>query len=94
MRSDLLHLLAILLLTATTASAATPLDITLLEDDFTSYAAGLFFSELGAHGEYHYLPEAAPRGPWSVATFRSDGSSQRAWKVLRHEGQRVCRFPT
>ena len=34
------------------------------------------------HLEYHYLPEIAPHGPWSISTFRPDVYSQCAWKVI------------
>ena len=60
--------------------------VTLLEDDFSSYRAGLFSAVVGAHMEYHYLPEAAPKGNWAVTTFRSDVPSQRAWRVVQENG--------
>jgi rhamnogalacturonan endolyase len=57
----------------------------LLHDDFSALSPGLFSSGvIGAHAEYHYLPELAPKGRWAVTCFRSDGS-QRAWRVLRDE---------
>lgn len=61
----------------------------LLFDDFTGYRAGLFSSPVGAHTEYHYLPEAAPKGNWAVSTFRSSVPSQRAWRIVEHGGQRA-----
>lgn len=60
---------------------------TLLEDDFSAYRPGLFSSVLGAHTEYHYLPEAAPKGNWAVSTFRSSVPSQRAWRVVAVDGE-------
>ena len=60
---------------------------TLLEDDFSQYRAGLFSSEVGAHSEYHYLPEMAPKGPWAVSTFRSSVPSQRAWRIVEEHGE-------
>ena len=63
--------------------------LALLEEDFRAYAPGVFFSVVGAHAEYHYLPETAPKGPWGVTAYRSDSGSQRAWRVLTHEGRRV-----
>jgi len=58
----------------------------LLTDDFSTYPAGMFSSEVGAHTEYHYLPEAAPVGNWAVTTFRSSVPSQRAWRIVEHDG--------
>ena len=59
----------------------------LLDDDFHTYRSGLFSSVVGAHTEYHYLPEAAPKGNWAVSTFRSDVPSQRAWRIVEVDGQ-------
>ena len=39
-------------------------DVILLDDDFSTYRSGLFSSTVGAHTEYHYLPEAARKGNW------------------------------
>lgn len=58
----------------------------LLEDDFAAYRPGLYFGVVGAHTEYHYLPEAAPKGPWAVATFRFGTDTQRAWRVVERAG--------
>ncbi len=61
----------------------------LLEDDFSGLKSGMFSSGVvGAHAEYHYIPEVAPRGNWVVSCFRSNGS-QRAWRVLREDGVSV-----
>lgn len=61
----------------------------LLEDDFSSYHAGLFSSVVGAHTEYHYLRAAAPQGNWEVSTFRPDVNSQRAWRIVEHGGRKA-----
>jgi len=61
--------------------------ISLLEDDFSAYRAGLFSSVVGAHTEYHYLAEAAPKGNWAVSTFRSSVPSQRAWRIVEARGE-------
>ena len=61
------------------ATASAQDTVTLLQDDFTAYPAGAFSSEVGAHLEYHYLPEAAAKGNWAVSTFRSSIPNQRAW---------------
>jgi hypothetical protein len=61
----------------------------LLDDDFSQYRSGLFFGVVGAHAEYHYLPECAPKGNWVVSAFSSDAGSQRAWRVCRDLGRAV-----
>lgn len=63
-------------------------DVVLLDDDFGKLEPGLFSAPVGAHTEYHFLPEAAPRGGWTVACFSSDGS-QRAWHVQQEGDRRV-----
>ncbi|MBN1416878.1 MAG: hypothetical protein JW973_17405 [Bacteroidales bacterium] len=42
----------------------------LLYDDYSDLHLGPLGSGAGAHTEYHYLHEAAPKGNWSVSTFR------------------------
>ncbi len=59
---------------------------TLLDDDFGGLRPGLFSSVVGAHTEYHYLPEAAAKGNWVVSTFRSRADTQRAWRVVEAQG--------
>jgi len=61
---------------------------TLLEDGFDALKSGLFFDVVGAHTEYHYLPEVAPKGNWAVSSFKSV-ESQRAWRVIRDNGSNV-----
>jgi rhamnogalacturonan endolyase len=68
-------------------TAAAPDSVRLLRDDFSAYRPDLFSSVVGAHTEYHYLPEAAPKGNWSVSTFRSSVASQRAWRIVARDGQ-------
>ncbi len=63
-------------------------DVVLLDDDFGKLEPGLFSAPVGAHTEYHFLPEAVPRGGWTVACFSSDGS-QRAWHVQQEGDRRV-----
>jgi len=60
----------------------------LFNDDFSGLRAGLIFDVVGAHTEYHYLWQLAPRGNWAVSSFKSDGS-QRAWRVTEENGTRV-----
>jgi rhamnogalacturonan endolyase len=61
----------------------------LLQDDFNALPPGMFSAGvIGAHIEYHYLPEAAPKGNWAVSCFKNEGS-QRAWRVIGEPGSRV-----
>ncbi len=60
----------------------------LLDEDFQGLDLGLFSAPVGAHTEYHFIPEAAPRGGWTVACFRP-GASQRAWQVEGLGGHKV-----
>ena len=66
-------------------------DVVLLSDDFSSYRPGLFSSVVGAHTEYHYLPEAAAKGngpfprfdPASIRSVRgglSSPATNRPWR--------------
>ncbi|MDZ4860340.1 MAG: hypothetical protein SGI88_15290 [Candidatus Hydrogenedentes bacterium] len=62
-------------------------DVVLLENSFDSYPAGPILGVVGAHAEYHYLPESTPRGAWAVSTYRSDAATQLAWRAIRVEGK-------
>ncbi|HET9744162.1 MAG TPA: lipoprotein [Chitinophagaceae bacterium] len=57
----------------------------LLFDDFSSIRRGPYSVDVGAHTEYHYLHEAAPRSQWAVSTFTWESGFKRAWHV-RQEG--------
>jgi len=54
---------------------------TLLKDDFSSLDTGLFSAPVGAHTEYHYLPEAGIKGNWVVSSFGSGSGWGTAWRV-------------
>ena len=56
----------------------------LLKDGFSSLDTGLFSAPVGAHTEYHYLPEAAPKGNWVVSSFASGDAWGTAWKVRQN----------
>ena len=58
---------------------------TLLEDEFDRLRTGTFSALVGAHTEYHYLPEAAPEGNWNVASFASGQGAGTAWHVRETE---------
>lgn len=62
-------------------------DITVLYDDFNGLASGPLFASTGAHTEYHYLREAAPKGNWAISTYRF--RTQNAWKVFSDNGDKV-----
>ena len=63
----------------------------LLRDDFSALDTGLFSAPVGAHTEYHFLPEAAPKGNWVVSSFASGDAWGRAWKVIPAEsGKTMC----
>ncbi len=58
----------------------------LLEDDFGALEVGQFSTNVGAHTEYHYLEEAAPKGNWMISAFRSGVEAGQAWQVKQHNG--------
>jgi rhamnogalacturonan endolyase len=51
-------------------------EVILFYDDFSQLKRGSLSTNLGAHTEYHYLPEAAPKGNWAV-------SNDRGWWSMR-----------
>src|ERR1041385_6607153 len=62
--------------------------VALLDDDYRGMNLEMISSGVvGAHTEYHYLPDAAPRGNWVVSCFRTD-PSQRAWRLIEEDGER------
>ena len=81
-----LRVLSCVFLAASALHAVPACEGVLLSDDFSGYSHGLFSPVVGAHMEYHYLPESAPKGNWAVSTFRSSVPSQRAWRVVEAEG--------
>lgn len=70
-------------------ASAAGADVVLFEDGFGQLRTGSLGSAVGAHAEYHYLPEVGPKGNWVVSTFVSSIPSQLAWRVARHEDQPV-----
>jgi len=63
--------------------------IVLLDDDFSGLAVGMFSAPVGPHTEYHYLPEAAPKGNWATSCFTWEAGSQSAWHVRKENDARV-----
>ena len=88
-------LLGIILLAfgLTCIDAAEPADasgeVVLFEDGFGGLRTGSLGSDVGAHAEYHYLPEVGPKGNWVISTYSSSALSQRAWRVARRDGEPV-----
>ncbi|MBC7884259.1 MAG: hypothetical protein H7X99_02210 [Saprospiraceae bacterium] len=76
-----------ILLTAYLTGCHVPSKFTkvLLFDDFSSIRRGPYSVDVGAHTEYHYLHEAAPRSQWAVSTFTWESDFKRAWHI-RQEG--------
>jgi len=62
---------------------------TLLEERFEGLEIGMFSEPVGPHTEYHYLPEAAPKGNWAVSCFSWEKEAQRAWHVKEEDGFRI-----
>jgi len=58
-----------LLVLITIVSACNERQEILFFDDFNSTRRGPISIAVGAHTEYHYLHEAAPKGKWEVSTF-------------------------
>ena len=63
--------------------------VVLFEDGFEEMRTGAIGNEVGAHLEYHYLPKINTEGQWAISTFSSGAPSQRAWRIVRHDGQAV-----
>ena len=55
----------------------------LLIDNFDELQRGPLGVEVGAHTEYHYLHEAAPKGNWAVSTFSWEPEFMLAWEVRK-----------
>ena len=64
-----------------------PKDPLFFSDDFDALPSGDLFSSVGAHTEYHYLREAAPRGNWALSTFRY--GTQNSWGVQRDGDDKI-----
>ena len=44
----------------------------MFSDDYSHLPGGPLGSDVGAHTEYHFLPEAGPKGDWAISTFKSN----------------------
>ncbi|UCF36745.1 MAG: hypothetical protein JSU96_18340 [Acidobacteriota bacterium] len=86
-RFELVFFLLIASLPACTSQAEH--DQILLDDDFSGLEVGMLSAPVGPHTEYHYLPEAAPKGNWAVTSFTWEAGSQRAWHVIEEDGRKL-----
>jgi len=86
MSKNLVGFLGLARLVAATAAAE---PVVLFEDGFGALPSGSLGSVVGAHAEYHYLPEVGAKGNWFISTFSSGALSQLAWRIARHDGQPV-----
>ena len=59
-----------------TSSAYANQEVHLFYDDFSGLKRGPLSTDLGAKTEYHYFPEAAPKGNWAI-------SNDRGWWSVR-----------
>ncbi len=57
----------------------------LLDDDFSALEPQMISAPVGPHTEYHYLPEAAPKGNWAVSCFTWEKPAQEAWWIERQD---------
>ncbi|MEQ8879818.1 MAG: hypothetical protein RLQ12_09315 [Cyclobacteriaceae bacterium] len=80
--------LPILFIFMCVSCAQTTDQISVLEDDFSELPRGPMLPDLGAHTEYHYIHEAAPKGNWAVSTFYHHNGFVRAWRVREINGER------
>jgi rhamnogalacturonan endolyase len=62
-------------------------EIVLLDDNYQSMQRGPLVTDYGARTEYHFFPEAAPKGNWAVSTFRYNLPP--SWYIRETDGQRV-----
>ena len=64
-----------------------PKDPLFFSDEFDALPSGDMFTSVGAHTEYHYLKEGAPKGNWALSTFRY--GTQNSWGVQRDDNDKI-----
>lgn len=64
------------------AQAQTPKII--FKDQFGNLPVGMFSSNVGPKTEYHYLPQAAPKGNWAVSCFHWGEGWGKAWEIIKN----------
>ena len=62
-------------------------NVLLMSDELSELERGPFGNNSGAHTEYHYLPEAKPKGNWAISTHKTSFPSP--WSVRDINGKRV-----
>ncbi|MFH1069734.1 MAG: hypothetical protein V1794_08975 [Candidatus Glassbacteria bacterium] len=82
-------LLTLIVCLAGCVSPRISFDTVLLEDDFSGLAPQMISAPVGPHTEYHYLPEAGPKGNWAVSCFTWEPGAQTAWWIREEEGRHV-----
>jgi len=82
-------MLLVLILFSLGSCARESRDRILFSDGFSGLETGMFSEPVGPHTEYHFLPEAAPKGNWAVSAFTWEDGSQRAWQVVEEDGAKV-----
>lgn len=80
-------ILSLGLLAACFGASAQNDSVLLFEDRFGDLRSGSLGSVVGAHAEYHYLPETAAKGNWAITAFSSSYQWQKAWRGARHNGK-------
>jgi len=81
--------LLVLLLAAGLGTALECRSAVLLDDDYRAMTPGMISAGVtGAHPEYHFLPETAPKGNWAASAFLTP-ASQRAWRLFEENNERL-----
>ena len=88
MNKGIIYIMTFAVLSGCDLTSSNQFTEVLLFDDFSSIQRGPYSVEVGAHTEYHYIHEAAPRSQWAVSTFTWDLEFQRAWRVQQEGNDR------
>lgn len=64
-----------------------PAPVILLNEDFSGLNTGPLAYDVGAHTEYHFLPEASPKCRWEVSTFRYNLPP--SWEIRKMNDRQV-----
>ncbi len=65
---------------------------TIFRDEFEKIPVGMFSTDVGPKTEYHFIPEAAPKGNWAVSCFNWGNGWGQAWEVIEQpNGKRAMR---
>jgi hypothetical protein len=61
--------------------------VVLLDEDFSELPCGPLAYDVGAHTEYHFLPEAGPKSTWAVSTFRYNLPP--SWEIRSQKDRKI-----